>query len=70
MGVTWGVLGVRVELHCKEQTSWLGTESYYDSEARENKSRDTQFRGDWEVFGLKEWLYGDGMFSRKVLLQI
>ncbi|ERL86793.1 hypothetical protein D910_04198 [Dendroctonus ponderosae] len=55
--------GVRVELHCKEQTSWLGTESYYDSEAREHKSRDTQFRGDWEVFGANEWLYGDGHTS-------
>ncbi|XP_030749787.1 arrestin domain-containing protein 3-like isoform X1 [Sitophilus oryzae] len=51
--------GVRVTLSCNEHTEWLGSESYYDNDAREQKSRTTQFQGDNEVFSLKQWLYGD-----------
>lgn len=51
--------GVRISLICREYTEWIGTESYYDSEAKEHKSRDTQFTGDKEVLNIKQWLYGD-----------
>ncbi|XP_066247850.1 arrestin domain-containing protein 5-like isoform X1 [Euwallacea similis] len=51
--------GVRLILTCKEHTEWMGTESYYDSEERTQKSRDTQFTGDRDVFEIKQWLYGD-----------
>ncbi|XP_076250024.1 arrestin domain-containing protein 3-like [Rhynchophorus ferrugineus] len=51
--------GIRVTLSCVEHTEWLGTESYYDSDAKEQKSRDTQFQGDNEVISISHWLYGD-----------
>lgn len=51
--------GVRISLTCNEHTEWIGTESYYDSEAKEQKSRDTQFTGQKEVLNLNQWLYGD-----------
>lgn len=50
-------------LTCKEHTSFLGTESFYDSEAREQRTRDTQFTGDRDTFEIKQWLYGDRMSS-------
>lgn len=52
-------LGVRITLSCNEHTEWIGTESYYDSDAKEHRSRDTQFTGDKEVLSIKQWLYGD-----------
>ena len=57
--LTWCFSGLRLTLTAREYTEWIGTESYYDSEAKEHKSRDTQFHGDNEILALKQWLYGD-----------
>ncbi|XP_050314900.1 arrestin domain-containing protein 3-like [Anthonomus grandis grandis] len=51
--------GLRITLSCIEHTEWIATETYYDSEANEHKSRDTQFVGNTEVISIKQWLYGD-----------
>ncbi|KAL1501859.1 hypothetical protein ABEB36_007105 [Hypothenemus hampei] len=51
--------GVKLTLKFTERTQWLGTESYYDSQSREQKNRDTQFNGDREEIIFKQWVYGD-----------
>ncbi|XP_018577831.1 arrestin domain-containing protein 3-like [Anoplophora glabripennis] len=47
-----------VRIVCHEHTEWLGSESYYDSEENQQKSRDTLFKGDNDAFSTELILYG------------
>lgn len=55
---------------CKEHTSWIGSENYYDSDAKEHRSRDTEFKGDKEVLSIKQWLYGDRMCILFIIMKL